>query len=48
MIILFVQLQSSCYVILGVDPSIFICFAALVDEFLEHTMRRQNASLKRA
>jgi len=32
----------------GVDPSIFICFAALVDEFLEHTMRRQNASLKRA
>jgi len=31
----------------GVDPAIFICLAAIVDEVLEHTMRRQFANQKR-
>eukprot|EP00816_Leptocylindrus_hargravesii_P008227 CAMPEP_0196807292 /NCGR_PEP_ID=MMETSP1362-20130617/7252_1 /TAXON_ID=163516 /ORGANISM="Leptocylindrus danicus, Strain CCMP1856" /LENGTH=482 /DNA_ID=CAMNT_0042181139 /DNA_START=313 /DNA_END=1761 /DNA_ORIENTATION=+ len=31
----------------GVDPAIFICLAAIVDEVLEHTMRRQFANHKR-
>lgn len=28
----------------GVDPALFICLAAIVDEVLEHTMRRQFAN----
>lgn len=31
----------------GVDPSLFLCFAAIVDETLEHTMRAQFLNSKK-
>lgn len=32
----------------GIDPAIFVCFAAIVDEVVESTMRKQCASKRRS